>query len=232
MKYLLEIIDDLFFAKIDDRLYLIDTVSPYSFVKNDKIIINGKEFVNSKLKSVLNDRIQKISERTNKNVYGIIGLDIIKENGLTIDKKNKEISFEVTNVNGKRFSYDYVRKDIYEYIELSFMTNGLTPYGIKKYILDSGVSDSIFDLDVCVHSQYAYRKDIYYLALDILYSNDFVFENLSQKEESLYIEASMNYDRVLSSQLEFVGASGLLSLNKYFDNYLVIDTKNNILLLD
>ena len=232
MKYVLEIIDDLFFANIDDGLYLLDTASPYTFVKSGKIKINGKEFINSKLKSVLNDRILKISERIEKNVYGIIGLDVIKENGMTIDKKNKEVLFKVLDLKGKEFVFDFIKKELYEYMLLSFNTYGLNPYGIRKYVLDSGISDSIFDLDVCIHSQYAYRRDIYYLALDSLYTNDFVFEELNQKEDKLYIEASMNYDKTLTSQLEFVGASGLLSLNKCFKNHLVININNNSIILD
>ena len=232
MEYTLEIICDLFFAIIDNKRYLVDTGSPFTFSKNNDLFINDKKYQNSRLKLVLNDRVDKISTKINKDVSGIIGLDIIKEFGLFIDKMNLKISFVKKDIIGKMFSFEYLKKEIYEYMIISLNTYGLSLYGIENYLFDTGISDSIFDLSVCTHSQYAYRKDVYYLALDNTYCNDFVFETLNQGENKIYIEASMNYDKQVDEQFEFARVKGLLSINKMVNNYLSIDPVNKTIIID
>ena len=231
MEYPLYNINGLLLFLDNDSYYLLDTSSPYSYVNKNSILINDKEYTNSYYKSVLSDRCKKLSNILKKNVDGIIGLDIISNEGLFIDKKNNIVKFESKVLDGTIFEFDYYNKDNSKYMILELDVLGLQSYGNKKFIFDTGIELSLFSLDTCIHSQYAYRKNIYYLSLDINNELDFVFNEIKQKDNKLELEVGIANKTLYQEQLDLVNVDGLLSLNNSFKDYLVIDIKNKKIIL-
>jgi hypothetical protein len=144
MEYSFTAVENLFIVNLDDNSYLLDTASPVSYSKNSKIIINGNKYLTTK-PVVLVDRLKKISKRLNLKLKGIIGFDIIKNNGLYINKKTNNIIFNSKRIKGESFEFSIYKFNDFEYIKLEFETFGFGPYGKYYYILDSGISNTLVD---------------------------------------------------------------------------------------
>lgn len=228
MEYSFTAVDNLFIVNLDDNSYLLDTASPVSYSKNSKIIINGNKYLTTK-PVVLVDRLKKISKRLNLKLKGIIGFDIIKNNGLYINKKTNNIIFNSKRIKGESFEFSIYKFNDFEYIKLEFETFGFGPYGKYSYILDSGISNTLVDTSLCIHSQYAYRKDLYYLALDVTYPTDFVFNSFKQNDNKIDIETGMNNEKQFIEQLADVNASGLIALNDLFKQEISIDINKKLI---
>lgn len=226
MDYSFLYIEDLYILDIDKKYYLLDTACPQSFSLNDLITINNKKY-ETKQAGLLKDRLEKISKKLDKKLNGIIGFDIIKKTGLYIDKDNKKISFEAKKIDGTSFDFKVFKYNQYEYIRLEFDTFGLTPYGMHSFILDSGIAKTLLKVALCDHSQYAYRKDLYYLSVDKTYPADFVFESFYQGNKHIDAEVGMNNDSLFLKQLKDVDAGGVIALNDVFKEQIVIDIENN-----
>lgn len=226
MDYSFLFLENLYIINIDNKNYLLDTASPLSYAKNQKIQIDDKAYKTTS-PVVLKDRVKKLSKRIDLKVDGIIGFDIIKATGLYINKKQKKIRFGIKKLKGTPFDFSICKYNDYEFIQLTLETHGLTPYGTFNFILDSGISKTLLDLFLCNHSQYAYRKDLYYLALDQTYPTDFVFEEFYQNDKRIDVEAGMNNDKIFLSQLNDVKSRGLIALNDVYTKEMVIDTVIN-----
>ena len=219
-------IEDLYIIDINKKYYLLDTACPISYFADGFLLLNEIKYESQK-PIVLIDRLEKLSKIINLNLSGIFGFDIIKNTGLYINKELKEISFEIRKIEGRTFNFEIAKYHQYEFIELTFDTYGLSRYGVYTYILDSGISKTLLAQSICSHSQYAYRKDIYYLALELNTPVDFVFETFKQADNEIHVETGMSEDYEFLSQLEDVKAMGLIALNDVFEREIVIDTRNN-----
>ena len=231
-KYELVTLETLKFVKIDNGLFLIDTGSPYSFFKKNEIEIDGVIYKSSGFNAILKDRMEKLSQmiqdKTEYHISGLIGLDIILKNGLTIHNKDNYVSFSTLKFDAELF-LDFNVNSIkgQNYIIFNNVhVLGMTSEGLHPLILDTGACVSIFRQNICTHAQYAYRREYYYPSLGRTLSSDFMFFTLTQKCQ-LKIIAGANIDNDLNNQLDFLGVDGELCFNDFEYDILSIDIKNN-----
>ena len=231
-KYELVTVEALKFVKIDKDIFLIDTGSPYSFFQKNEIEIDGAVYKSSGFNEILKDRMEKLfqvaKDKLNDDISGLIGLDIILKNGLTIHNKDNYVSFSFEAIETKLY-FDYTVKSIkgQNYIIFNDIdVLGMTKEGSHPFILDTGVCVSIFRQNICTHAQYAYRREYYYPSLGRTLSSDFMFFTLTQKCQ-LKVIAGANIDNDLNNQLDFLGVDGELCFNDFEYDILSIDIKNN-----
>ena len=230
-KYELVTVDALKYVKIDKDLFLIDTGSPYSFFKKNEIEIDGVIYKSSGFNEIIKDRMEKLSQiakdKLNDDISGLIGLDIILKNGLTIHKKDSYVSFSFEAIETNS-CFDYIVKTIKEQNYIIFNdidVLGMTKEGSHPFILDTGACVSIFRQNICAHAQYAYRREYYYPSLGRTLSGDFMFFTLTQKSQ-LKIIAGASMDNNLKNQFDFLGVDGELCFNDFEYDILSIDIKN------
>ena len=234
-KYELVTVDGLKFVKIDKDLFLIDTGSPYSFFKKNEIEIDGVIYKSSGFNEIIKDRMEKLSQiakdKLNDDISGLIGLDIILKNGLTIHKKDNYVSFSFEAIETNS-CFDYTVKTIKEQNYIIFNdidVLGMTKEGSHPFILDTGACVSIFRQNICTHAQYAYRREYYYPSLGRTLSGDFMFFTLTQKCQ-LKVIAGASMDNDLKNQFDFLGVDGELCFNDFEYDILSIDIKNKQIL--
>ena len=234
-KYELVTVDGLKFVKIDNGLFLIDTGSPYSFFKKNEIKIDEVIYKSSGFNEIIKDRMDKLSQiakdKLNDDISGLIGLDIILKNGLTIHKKDNYVSFSFETIETNS-CFDYTVKTIkaQNYIIFNDIdVLGMTKEGSHPFILDTGACVSIFRQNICAHAQYAYRREYYYPSLGRTLSGDFMFFTLTQKCQ-LKVIAGANMDNDLKNQFDFLGVDGELCFNDFEYDILSIDVKNKQIL--
>ena len=230
-KYEFVTVDALKFVKIDKDLFLIDTGSPYSFFKKNGIEIDGVIYKSSGFNEIIKDRMEKLSQiakdKLNDDISGLIGLDIILKNGLTIRIKEGYVLFFVEEFETKLY-FDYTIKTIKEQNYIIFNdidVLGMTKEGSHPFILDTGACVSIFRQNICTHAQYAYRREYYYPSLGRTLSGDFMFFTLTQKSQ-LKVIAGANMDNDLKNQFDFLGVDGELCFNDFEYDILSVDIKN------
>lgn len=234
-KYELVTVEALIFIKIDKDLFLIDTGSPYSFFQKNEIEIDGVIYKSSGFNEILKDRMEKLSQmiqdKIEYHISGLIGLDIILKNGLTIRIKEGYVSFSFEEIETNS-CFDYTVKSIkgQNYIIFNDVdVLGMTKEGSHPFILDTGACVSIFRQNICTHAQYAYRREYYYPSLGRTLSSDFMFFALTQKCQ-LKIIAGASIDNDLNNQLDFLGVDGELCFNDLEYDILSIDIKNKQIL--
>ena len=230
-KYELVTVEALKFVKIDKDIFLMDTGSPYSFFKKDEIEIDGVIYKSSGFNEILKDRMEKLSQmiqdKIEYHISGLIGLDIILKNGLTIHNKDNYVSFSTLKIDTELF-FDFNVNSIkgQNYIIFNDIdVLGMTKEGSHPFILDTGACVNVFRSIICSHAQYAYRREYYYPSLGRTLSSDFMFFTLTQKCQ-LKIIAGANIDNDLKNQLDFLGVDGELCFNDFEYDILSIDIKN------
>ena len=234
-KYELVTVEALKFVKIDKDIFLIDTGSPYSFFKKNEIEIDGVIYKSSGFNEILKDRMEKLSQiakdKLNDDISGLIGLDIILKNGLTIHNKDNYVSFSTLKFDTELF-FEFNVNSIkgQNYIIFNDVdVLGMTKEGSHPFILDTGACVSIFRQNICTHAQYAYRREYYYPSLGRMLSSDFMFFTLTQKCQ-LKVIAGASIDNDLNNQLDFLGVDGELCFNDFEYDILSIDIKNKQIL--
>ena len=97
--YKYKLMNNHYVVNIDNRNYLIDTGSPFSFYIHTphNVVIDGRVFPFTR--SFPNQSIEPTIELVGLDIDGFIGMDIISKTSLTI-YKNGNILFGVDNING------------------------------------------------------------------------------------------------------------------------------------
>lgn len=228
MEYSLVELDGLKFVKIDNGILLIDTGSPFSYFKNEKISINDEEYKNSFFKKLLKLRMEELSSHLKDSldceIIGIIGMDIISSLGITINRKEKTVAFEAKEIKDASF-FEFNLKSInnQKYIIFdSIDVLGMTSEGLHPFIMDMGTTASVFKQEISNHAQYAYRKDYYYPSLGRTLTSDFMFFTLTNGA-AIKIVAGGNNDFDIDSQFEFLGVDGELCFNDFTWDILSIN---------
>ena len=90
-------------VEIADHFYLVDTGSPVSFtyLADRSIRLDGAEYMLSQMPICPKEMADRL---TGMDISGFIGMDIIAENGLSIDYEQGRLEFKVTEEIGTSFT--------------------------------------------------------------------------------------------------------------------------------
>lgn len=126
---------------LDEKYYVVDTGAPTSFnfdLRREKVYLDGKEYTlginNYNVKP--NIEIEKL---VGKRIYGFIGLDIIRDAGITVDFNNGIINF---NSDGPKDGLNSIRINTNMYrilINDDIIIDGVI---YDRFILDTGAITS------------------------------------------------------------------------------------------
>ena len=125
-------------VELNDRYYVIDTGSPYSFdfYGQRAICIEGKTYV---LETPLCGK--EIPDRlTGMDIAGFIGLDILSKTGFTINYKTDDFMFSVDDSTNPSYIYDEITFRCEPYIFTDDLM--VNQHSIRNAIIDTGAGVS------------------------------------------------------------------------------------------
>lgn len=229
MEYKLLVVENLCFAYIKRKYYLIDTASPFTYSFRNNLKIDGKKYKNSSFKELLKDRMKKLAKKYNLKLGGIIGLDVISQTGLTIDRLDEKVLFYPTEVLAKeKYSISIKEVNNQKYAVLNnIKVKGFYDLGDASFVLDTGVSYSQLDINLASNAQYGWKVSYYYpsIGYDVTFDvRFFTIKEDDSKRDLMMVELT---DKYLLNQLEFIGVNGTLSFNDLKKETLVLDFNKN-----
>lgn len=218
MKYRLIESNKHFVVEINDNYYVLDTGSNSVTVSNINVVrINDKPYHLGKAFEVTKEELYKL---TNMDIAGIIGLDILDE-GFTIDRKNKTITFGNDDLDLSNAKAINLNRGLLYTFDFKFL--GKT----YKAILDSGAIISYLDinLDNLNETGYSYdyspliKKEINGKSYDILI-------NSNNNDYSIKIGTP---ELKLLNVFKMLGVNGVIGFYDLFNEFARIE--NNKLYL-
>lgn len=229
MEYKLLVVENLCFAYIKRKYYLIDTASPFTYSFRNNLKIDEKKYKNSNFKELLKDRMKKLAKKYNLKLGGIIGLDVISQTGLTIDRLDEKVLFYPTEVLAKeQYSISIKEVNNQKYAVLNnIKVKGFYDLGDASFVLDTGVSYSQLDINLASNAQYGWKVSYYYpsIGYDVTFDvRFFTIKEDDSKRDLMMVELT---DKYLLNQLKFIGVNGTLSFNDLKKETLVLDFNKN-----
>ena len=124
-------------VKIDGALFILDTGAPASFLLDESNTMHFKTLPFDLPGNLLGIRKEDMDRLTGQDVAGFIGFDIIKRNGLTLDRATKSVLFEACSDESFRsFPVEYV-----DIMGMGFITMECSICGRRvKALFDTGAS--------------------------------------------------------------------------------------------
>ena len=214
------LINNHYVVNIDEKNYIIDTGSPFSFVRDGSpLVINNEKFYPNR---GMSEQVYKsISEFVGMNIDGLIGSDIITHTSLTI-YKNGQLEFAPIESEGHQLP-------IHLYGPYSFIPCVLESGDKNLILVDTGAKYGYGDF-FKYFSNDKYLRDIDDYNPTLGYFTSKSYEVKININNKIYKMELGDHEQVTNWSLRPTNSAAVINITQLFDKYCVFDYNKRMLI--
>ena len=215
------LINNHYVVHINNKNYIIDTGSPFTFLRNEKYIeINGRPYPSSNYMD--ESKYVKTSEFVGINIDGLIGGDILSKTSITI-YKNGQLDFSILETEGDILPISLL--GTYVFIECLLDNNRRS-----TLLIDTGAEYGYGDFSG-VFSKNHYLRDIHDYNPTIGEFDSHTYEVCITINNKKYKMELGDSEQVTSWTIKRSRSAAVINISQIFEQYLVVDYSRRIIVL-